>query len=124
MVTLAQVKNYCRIDITEDDTLLNGFITAATKLIKEQSGKNYFVGDGSGEPVAIENTEVFQTCVYQLVEHWYDRRGAVDGQQQHHIPYAVDSLIAHFKYSCEYAYITPVAPAANEDENDDSGQDG
>ena len=118
-ITLEKVKRYCRVDITEDDSLLSGLMAAASELIKEQSGKNKYIGNGSSVPVDIDDTELFQTCVCQLVEHWYDRRGAVDGQQQHHIPYAADSLIAHFKYSCEYAY---VAQTENEVENNDSGQ--
>ena len=118
-VTLDKVKQYCHIDITEDNQQLSSMMTAAGKLIKEQSGKNKYIGDGSGVPVDIEETELFQICVCQLVEHWYDRRGAVDGQQLHHIPYAVDSLIAHFKYSCEYTY---VVPDANEVENNGTGQ--
>ena len=117
-ITLSKVKRYCRIDITEDDPLLGGLIASAAQLIKEQSGKNTYIGNGSIEPVAIEDTELFQTCICHLVEHWYDRRGAVDAQQQHHIPYAADDLIAHFKYSCEYTY---VAPAVNEVTNNDSG---
>ena len=119
-ITLEKVKRYCRVDITEDDSLLSSLMAAASLLIKEQSGKNKYIGNGSSVPVDIDDTELFQTCVCQLVEHWYDRRGAVDGQQQHHIPYAADSLIAHFKYSCEYAYI---APAVNEVVNNDPGQD-
>ncbi|MBQ9697023.1 MAG: phage gp6-like head-tail connector protein [Acidaminococcaceae bacterium] len=103
MITLEKVKLYCRIDTTDDDQMLQGLITAATALIKEQSGKKTYIGDGSGEPVAIDETELFQTCVCQLVEHWYDWRGAADGTQMHHIPYTADMLIAHLKYSCEYA---------------------
>lgn len=118
-IALTKVKQYCRIDVTEDDSLLNGLIQSAVQLIKEQSGKNTYIGNGGSEPVAIEETELFQTCVCQLVEHWYDRRGAVDGQQQHHIPYAADSLIAHFRYGGEYTY---VAPISTEVENNDSGQ--
>ena len=112
-ITLTKIKQYCRIDVTDDDPLLIGLIRSATQYIKEQSGKKTYVGNGNSEPVDIEETELFQTCVCQLVEHWYDRRGAVDGQQLHHTPFAVDSLIAHFKYSCEYAA---------EEVNNDSGQ--
>lgn len=117
MITLEKVKQYCRIDITEDDQLLTGLMNAARDLVKQQSGKNTYIGNGDIEPLAIEETDLFQTCVCQMVEHWYDRRGAVDGQQQYHIPYAADSLIAHFKYSCEYTYVA----AANEVENNDLG---
>ncbi len=115
MSMLAKVKQYCRIDTTEDDQMLQGLIAAAINLIKEQSGKNAYVGDGSSDPAAIEDTELFQICVCQLVEHWYDRRGAVDGQQQNHIPFATDMLIAHFKYSCEYALLSP-APEPTPDQ--------
>ena len=104
---LDKVKQYCRIDTTEDDTLLQGLLSAAVKLVKEQSGKNAYIGDGSITPAAIEDADLFQTCVCQLVEHWYDVRGAVDSQAQNHIPFATDMLIAHFKYSCEYALLNP-----------------
>lgn len=104
MITLDKVKLYCRIDTTDDDQMLQGLITAASHLIKEQSGKKTYIGDGSSEPVAIDETELFQTCVCQLVEHWYDRRGAADGAQLYPIPYTADTLIAHFKYSCEYTH--------------------
>ena len=104
MIKLAKVKLYCRIDADNDDQLLEGLVKAASDLIKQQSGKNTYIGDGSGGPVAIEDTDLFQTCVCQLVEHWYDRRGAADGVQQYHIPFTTDMLIAHFKYSCEYEY--------------------
>ncbi|MBR0294133.1 MAG: phage gp6-like head-tail connector protein [Acidaminococcaceae bacterium] len=104
---LAKVKQYCRIDTTEDDQMLQGLIAAAIRLIKEQSGKNAYVGDGSSAPAAIEDTDLFQICICQLVEHWYDVRGAVESQQQNHIPFATDMLIAHFKYSCEYTLVSP-----------------
>ena len=104
MITLAKVKLYCRIDADNDDQLLEGLITSAVDLIKQQSGKNTYIGDGKGEPVAIEEIQLFQTCVCQLVEHWYDRRGAADNVQHYHLPFTVDTLIAHFKYSCEYTY--------------------
>ena len=107
MSLLAKVKQYCHIDTTDDDALLQGLVSAAVKLVKEQSGKNAYIGDGSIEPAAIDDTDLFQTCVCQLVEHWYDVRGAVDSQAQNHIPFATDMLIAHFKYSCEYALLDP-----------------
>ncbi len=103
-ITLTKVKLYCLIDADDDNELLTGLIHAASDLIKQQSGKNTYIGDGSGKPVAIEETELFQTCVCQLVEHWYDRRGAADGAQLYHIPFSTDMLIAHFKYSCEYTH--------------------
>ncbi len=102
MTSLAKVKLYCKIDVADDDALVTSLITAAESLIREQSGKNAYIGDGSDSPVNIGDTELFQTCVCQLVEHWYDRRGAVDIGQLNDIPFAVDMLIAHFKYSCEY----------------------
>ncbi len=107
MTSLAKVKLYCRIDVTEDDALLTSFITAAERLIREQSGKNAYIGDGSITPVNIADTDLFQTCVCQLVEHWYDRRGAADNGQLNDIPFATDMLIAHFKYSCEYDLLNP-----------------
>ena len=107
MSLLDKVKQYCRIDTTEDDTLLQGLLSAAVKLVKEQSGKNAYIGDGSITPAAIEDADLFQTCVCQLVEHWYDVRGSVDSQAQNHIPFATDMLIAHFRSSCEYALLSP-----------------
>lgn len=107
MITLAKVKLYCRIDVQDDDTLLNSLMAAAEALIKQQSGKNAYIGDGSITPVNIRDTDLFETCVCQLVEHWYDRRGAADTVQFNDIPFATDMLIAHFKYSCEYAMLDP-----------------
>ena len=122
MSLLAKVKLYCRIDTTDDDNLLQGLVSAAVKLIKEQSGKNAYIGDGSITPIAIDDTDLCQTCVCQLVEHWYDVRGAVDSQAQNHIPFATDMLIAHFKYSCEYALLDP-APESEPGPEDDTEQD-
>lgn len=102
-VTLEEVKLYLRVDYDEEDATIAGLMEAATALIKEQCGKNKRVSivDGEVAESSLEDLPLFQTCVKQLVAHWFERRGA-QGLQQQSLPFSVDMIIDHFKLSYDY----------------------
>lgn len=102
-VTLDEVKLYLRVDCDEEDTTIAVLMEAATALIKEQAGKNKKVLSVNGEVIEspLEDLPLFQTCVKQLVAHWFERRGA-QGLQQQSLPFSVDMIIDHFKLSYDY----------------------
>ncbi len=102
LTELESVKLYCRVDGNDENELFTDLIKAAKALIVEQSGKQYYVGEDGEEKTPMDQTELFRTCVKQLVAHWYDSRGATDNVAQQNIPFTVDMMIAHFKYSKNY----------------------
>jgi len=101
-LTHDEVKLYCKIDGTEDDMLLEDLLEAAEALLLEQCGKTTFVGNDGTDSTPIEETKLFQTAEKQLISHWYDSRSAVTSGGLKDVPFSVDMLIAHFKYSKEY----------------------
>lgn len=102
MMTLDEIKLYCHIDGTDEDSTLDNMLKAAQDLIAQQSGKSTFVGSDGTQKTALSATPLYEIAVKQLVAHWYDHRGAADGVDLKDIPFAVDSIIAHFKYSEMY----------------------
>ena len=51
IITLQEVKEYARIDIDEDDQLIQGLITAAEEYLKNATGKEYPAADGEGNEI-------------------------------------------------------------------------
>jgi len=101
-LTHAEVKLYCKVDNAEDDMLIEGLIEAAEALLLEQCGKTTFVGNDGTANEPIEDTALFQTAQKQLIAHWFDNRTAASSGASKDMPFSVDMLIAHFKYSKEY----------------------
>ncbi|MBO5094942.1 MAG: phage gp6-like head-tail connector protein, partial [Lachnospiraceae bacterium] len=59
IITLKEVKEYARIDIDEDDQLLQRLITAAEEYLKNATGKEYPETDENGNPVRYELEKIY-----------------------------------------------------------------
>ena len=71
ILSLEEVKNYARIDIDEDDPLLETMIVAAEEYLKNATGKEYPEVDEDGTKI---NYELEKIYLQLLVAHWYEQR--------------------------------------------------
>ena len=71
MITLQEVEEYARIDIEEDDALLQNCIAAAVAYLKNATGKEYPETDADGNPVSYELEKIY---LQLLVAYWYEKR--------------------------------------------------
>ena len=71
IITLEEVKGYARIDIDEDDQLLETLIASAEEYLRNATGKEYPEKDENGSKI---NYELEKICLQLLVAHWYEQR--------------------------------------------------
>lgn len=71
MITLQEVKQYARIDIDEDDQLLQTLITAAVEYLKNATGKEYPETDEAGKTISYELEKIY---LQLLIAYWYESR--------------------------------------------------
>lgn len=96
---LNAVKTYCRIDIEDDDALVEQLMTAAQKLIDSTTGKTKYVDTD------IKDNELYNLCVCQLVAHWYNNRGITrvsSTKELASIPYSVELIMRHIAMCGDY----------------------
>ncbi len=74
IITLKEVKEYARIDLDEDDRLLETLITAAEEYLKNATGKEYPETDESGKDYALE-----KIYLQLLIAYWYEKRTPAGG---------------------------------------------
>lgn len=94
------LKQHLRIDGTEEDSLLQSYVDAASLLIRRETGKNFVLGEDGYEDIARD--ALFQQAVRMLVAHWYENRqpvGAVTGE----IPFAVTHLNSQIAMGRSYS---------------------
>ena len=73
ILTLDEVKNYLRVDLDEDDTLIQSFIAAAEAYLKNATGKEYPETDSMGNKIGYELEKVYLNL---LIAYWYENRSA------------------------------------------------
>ena len=71
IITLEEVKGYARIDIDEDDQLLETLIASAEEYLRNATGKEYPEKDENGSKI---NYELEKIYLQVLVAHWYEQR--------------------------------------------------
>lgn len=76
IITLGEVKEYARIDIDEDDRLLETLIIAAEEYLKNATGKEYPETDGEGRQI---NYALEKIYLQLLVAYWYEKRTPAGG---------------------------------------------
>lgn len=76
IISLKEVKDYARIDIDEDDGLLETLIAAAEGYLKNATGKEYPETDGDGNRISYELEKIY---LQQLVIYWYEKRTPMGG---------------------------------------------
>lgn len=87
-MNLVDMKNYLRLDHSEDDEILSQFIAAAKSYIVNAIGR--FV-DGNPQ---------FEIVAKMLVQHWYENRGMYEsGTNGSSIPFTVENLMTQLRYT-------------------------
>ncbi len=76
IITLKEVKEYARIDIDEDDLLLEALIVAAEEYLKNATGKDYPEANESGNRI---NYELEKIYLQLLIAYWYEKRTPAGG---------------------------------------------
>lgn len=74
MIGLQEIKDYLRIDIEEDDSLLQTLLVAAVGYLKNATGKEYPATDEEGNAV---NYELEKIYLKLLIAYWYENRTPV-----------------------------------------------
>lgn len=73
ILALEEVKNYLRVDLEEDDALIQGLITAAESYLKNATGKEYPKTDEQGQEIPYELEKIYLNL---LIAYWYENRSA------------------------------------------------
>lgn len=73
ILTLDEAKNYLRIDLDEDDALLQTLIAAAEGYLKNATGKDYPDLDEDGNKMEYELEKIYLNL---LIAYWYENRTA------------------------------------------------
>ena len=77
IISLQEVKDYARIDIDEDDQLLqNILIPAAVAYLKNATGKEHPKNDESGNVI---NYTLEKIYLQLLTAYWYEKRTPAGG---------------------------------------------
>ena len=76
ILSLGEVKGYARIDIDEDDRLLETMIVAAEEYLKNATGKEYPETDETGSKI---NYALEKIYLQLLVSYWYEKRTPAGG---------------------------------------------
>lgn len=71
IITLQEIKEYARIDIEEDDQLLQGLITAAEEYLENATGKKYPEKDIDGNKIDYGLEKIY---LQLLISYWYENR--------------------------------------------------
>ncbi len=71
IITLQEIKEYARIDIEEDDKLLQGLILAAEEYLKNATGKEYPENDNYGNKIDYDLEKIY---LQLLISYWYENR--------------------------------------------------
>ena len=73
ILTLDEVKSYLRIDLDDDDPLLQTLMAAAEGYLKNATGKEYPELDGHGNKIGYELEKIYLNL---LIAYWYENRTA------------------------------------------------
>lgn len=76
IISLKEVKEYARIDIDEDDQLLETMIASAEEYLKNATGKEYPETDKDGNKV---NYALEKIYLQLLIAYWYEKRTTAGG---------------------------------------------
>jgi uncharacterized phage protein (predicted DNA packaging) len=73
ILSLDEAKNYLRVDLDDDDTLIQSFITAAENYLQNATGKDYPETDDEGNAIPYDLEKVYLNL---LIAYWYENRSA------------------------------------------------
>ena len=73
ILTLGEVKNHLRVDLDDDDALIENLIIAAQQYLENATGKEYTEKDSDGKEIDYSLEKVYLNL---LIAYWYENRGA------------------------------------------------
>ena len=76
IITLKEVKEYVRIDIEEDDPLLETMIISAEEYLRNATGRQYPETDENGSRI---NYALEKIYLQLLIAYWYEKRTPAGG---------------------------------------------
>jgi uncharacterized phage protein (predicted DNA packaging) len=97
---LALLKQHLRVDISEDDALIQGYANAADLLIRRETGKNFVLATDTR--VDIAQDALFQQAILMLVAHWYECRQPLSSLSVVEVPFAVTCLTSQIALGGDY----------------------
>lgn len=83
-----EIKQYLRVDGTEEDAMISSFLLAAKSYIKN--------GTGLTEDMVKDNEilELYKLCIKLLVSHWFENRAIeTTGPNFHKLSFSLDSML-------------------------------
>lgn len=84
---LEEVKEYLKVEITDDDELIQSLIDASDIYIKNSCGVDYTV------------SEITKLAQKSLISHWYENRGAVIvGTISKQLEFSLYAILEQIKY--------------------------
>lgn len=78
ILTLEEVKNDLRVDLEEDDDLIENLIAAAQRYLENATGKEYPETDENGEKIDYSLEKVYMNL---LIAYWYENRSATSSSK-------------------------------------------
>ena len=78
ILTLDEVKDRLRVDLDDDDALINNLIAAAQQYLENATGKEYPEKDATGKNIDYNLEKVYLNL---LIAYWYENRGATSGNK-------------------------------------------
>ncbi len=76
IITLEEVKAYARIDMEDDDSLLETLIESAEEYLKNATGKEYPEIDVEGNQISYALEKIY---LQLLIAYWYEKRTPAGG---------------------------------------------
>ena len=73
ILTLDEVKNHLRVDLDDDDALIENLIIAAQQYLENATGKEYPEKDSDGKEIDYSLEKLYLNL---LIAYWYENRGA------------------------------------------------
>jgi uncharacterized phage protein (predicted DNA packaging) len=102
LVTLAEAKLHCRVDTSDEDSLLQGYIDAAVLAVENILDRRVYadaVAQGADTSGIVINAAI-RSAILLLVGHYYAHREAVIGGQPQSVaetPLAVRFLLSPYR---------------------------
>lgn len=86
-ITVNDLKDYLRINHTEDDAVLGTLLNTAKSYAELKTGKEYKAED-----------LLYEQLLKYLVQHYYDNRSAINEKQAAEMPFTITDLLKTITY--------------------------
>lgn len=98
MLTLERIREHCRIDGTEEDSLLEQYLYAAKETLKAQTCRNWYEKDveiPDTDPNGLYYTAATVQAILLLIGGWYENRESSVAENE--IPAAFYHLVQPYR---------------------------